>query len=67
MTCLNRRSGRKSQGVVNDQQILLNGIESPLRLVEYTDPTTDIEYRFVTNAHHLQAADIVNIYSCYCS
>lgn len=62
MTCLNRRSGRKSQGVVNDQQILLNGIESLLRLVEYTDPMTDIEYRFVTNAHHLKAAEIADIY-----
>lgn len=62
ITGLARRVGRKSQGIVNDQQILLKGIESPLRLVEYTDPTTDIEYRFVTNAHHLKAAEVADIY-----
>jgi len=57
-----KRSGRKSQGVTNDQQIRLKGITDPLRLVAYTDPETGIDYRFVTNAHHLKAAEIAAIY-----
>ncbi len=48
-----KRAGRKSPGVTNDQQVKLNGIKDPLRLVAYTDLETGQEYRFVTNAHHL--------------
>ena len=57
-----KRSGRKSPGVTNDQQIKLKGIADPLRLVAYTDLKTGQEYRFVTNAHHLKAAEIAAIY-----
>jgi len=57
-----KRTGRKSRGVTNDQQIKLKGIDEPLRLVAYTDLKTGQEYRFVTNAHHLKAAEIAAIY-----
>jgi hypothetical protein len=57
-----KRAGRKSPGVTNDQTIRLKGVEQPLRLVAYTDPETSIEYRFVTNAHHLKAKEIAEIY-----
>jgi len=57
-----KRAGRKSPGITNDQTIRLNGVEQPLRLVAYTDPKTGIDYRFVTNAHHLKASEIAEIY-----
>jgi len=57
-----KRAGRKSRGVTNDQQIKLKGIADPLRLVAYTDLETGQEYRFVTNAHHLKAAEVAAIY-----
>ena len=57
-----KRSGRKSQGITNDQQIKLKGISDPLRLVAYTDPETDKQYRYVTNAQHLKAAEVAAIY-----
>lgn len=57
-----KRAGRKSPGVTNDQQIKLKGIDAPLRLVAYTDLETGQEYRFVTNAHHLKAAEVASIY-----
>jgi hypothetical protein len=57
-----KRAGRKSPGITNDQTIRLKGIEQPLRLVAYTDPETGIDYRFVTNAHHLKAKEISAIY-----
>ena len=57
-----KRSGRKSNGISNDQQIKLNGVEVPLRLVEYTDPETGKKYRFLTNVHHLKASEIASLY-----
>lgn len=57
-----KRAGRKSRGVTNDQQIKLKKIADPLRLVAYTDLETGQEYRFVTNAHDLKAAEIAAIY-----
>ncbi len=57
-----KRSGRKSRGITNDQQIQLKGISDPLRLVSYTDLETGKQYRFVTNAHHLKASEIAAIY-----
>lgn len=57
-----KRAGRKSPGITNDQTIRLKGVEHPLRLVAYTDSATGIDYRFVTNAHHLKAKEIAEIY-----
>jgi Transposase DDE domain/Domain of unknown function (DUF4372) len=57
-----KRAGRRSPGITNDQTIRLKGVDQPLRLVAYTDPATGIDYRFVTNAHHLKAKEITEIY-----
>ncbi len=57
-----KRAGRKSPGVTNDQAIRLKGVKAPLRLVAYTDEETGVDYRFVTNAHHLKAKEIADIY-----
>jgi hypothetical protein len=57
-----KRAGRKSRGITNDQQIKLKGIPGLLRRVSCTDLETGREYRFVTNAHHLKAAEIALIY-----
>lgn len=57
-----KRAGRKSPGITNDQTIRLKGVEQPLRLVAFTDPETGVDYRFVTNAHHLKAGEIAEIY-----
>lgn len=59
---LQKRSGRRSTGIINDQQIKLKRISDPLRLVVYIDPETGKEYRYVTNAHHLQAKEVADIY-----
>jgi hypothetical protein len=57
-----KRAGRKSPGITTDQTIRIKGVEQPLRLVAYTDPETGIDYRFVTNGHHLKAKEITEIY-----
>lgn len=57
-----KRAGRKSPGITTDQTIRLKELEQALRLVAYTDPETGIDYRFVTNAHHLKAKEIAEIY-----
>ena len=59
---LHKRRGRKATGVTNDQVILLGNIPKPLRLVCYCDPETGKEYRFVTNADHLDAKTIADLY-----
>ncbi len=59
---LNKRAGCKGSGIINDQQIRLNGVSKPLRLVVYTDLETGKEYRYVTNAHHLKANEVADIY-----
>ena len=57
-----KRSGRKAEGVTTDREIFLGDIVEPLRLVEYTDQVTGIEYRFVTNAFKLPAKTVADLY-----
>jgi hypothetical protein len=59
---LRKRSGRKAKGITVDRTIILGNIPQPLRLVGYIDPGTDKEYRFVTNADHLDAKTIADLY-----
>ena len=59
---LQQRAGRKSPGVSKDQLIRLKGVEERLRQVNYTDLESGVEYEFVTNAHHLKAQEIADIY-----
>ena len=57
-----KRSGRKASGITTDREILLRGIKTPLRQVNYTDPETGKELRFVTNADHLDAKTVAALY-----
>ena len=59
---LRKRSGRRAEGVMTDQAIILGNIPQPLRMVNYRDPETGKEYRFVTNADHLKAKTIAALY-----
>lgn len=59
---LRKRSGRKAAGVSVDQSILLGSLPNPLRMVCYRDAETGKEYRFVTNADHLDAKTIADLY-----
>ena len=59
---LRKRSGRKAKGITVDRTIMLGNIPQPLRLVGYIDPETGREYRFVTNADHLDAKTIADLY-----
>ncbi len=56
-----KRPGRKANGVVLDQEIRLKGMKDKLRLVQFI-ATDGNEYRFVTNADHLQAATVADLY-----
>ena len=59
---LEKRRGRKAQGVKVDRTIKLGKIAEPLRMVRYQDPETGKELNFVTNAHHLDAKTIAALY-----
>lgn len=59
--CFKKRPGRKAKGVVLDQEITLKGIKGKLRLVQFIADDGN-EYRFVTNADHLKAATVAELY-----
>ena len=61
-TYLNKRPGRKPTNVTGDQTIKLRKMSSTLRLVTYTDPETGKQYQFLTNADHLNAQIIADLY-----
>jgi len=57
-----KRRGRKSSGITTDRKIHLRKIKTPFRQVNYLDPETGKELRFVTNADHLEAKTIAELY-----
>ena len=57
-----RREGRKAKGITEDREISLGNIPESLRLVCFLDPETGKELRFVTNADHLDAKTITELY-----
>ena len=59
---LSKRPGRKAKGVTADQAILLGKMSQPLRKICYQDPETGKELTFVTNAGHLDARTIADLY-----
>ena len=59
---LRKRSGRKAKGITVDRTILLGNIQQPLRMVAYIDPETGKKYHYVTNADHLDAKTIADLY-----
>ena len=56
------RRGRKSLGVLRDQQIKLKGVDGTYRKVRYLDEETDITYEFLTNELDLPAATVAQLY-----
>lgn len=56
------RRGRKSPGVLRDQQIKLKGMSGTYRKVRYLDEETGITYEFLTNALDLPAATVAQLY-----
>ena len=59
---IRRRAGRRSKNVVGDETIKLNGSHTPFRLIYYISPEDLHEYHFITNAMHLSAQTIADIY-----
>ena len=59
---IRRRAGRRSKNVVDDETIMLNGYKTPFRLIHYISPEDQHEYHFITNAMHLPAQTIADIY-----
>lgn len=59
---LQKRAGRKAEGVTVDRTIMLGNITDPLRMITYRDPETGKELSFVTNATHLDAKTVAELY-----
>ncbi len=59
---LRKRPGRKPANITSDQAIKLRKMTTPLRLVDYTDPESGKQYQFLTNATHLHAQTIADLY-----
>jgi len=57
-----KRRGRKSPGVLQDQQIQLKGVTGTYRKVVYLDAETDITYEFLTNVLDIPAATVAELY-----
>jgi hypothetical protein len=57
-----KRPGRKARGITVDREIRIGKSQVPFRQVNYLDPETGKELRFVTNATHLDAKTIADLY-----
>ena len=59
---IRRRAERRSKNVMDDETIKLKGSQTPFRLIHYISPDDQHEYHFITNAMHLPAQTIADIY-----
>jgi len=64
---IERRKANRSQGILCDQTILLIGQKSdlcpyPLRRIRYRDKENGKDYVYITNAIHVSARTVANIY-----
>ena len=57
-----KRRGRKAKGITADREIHLKDIDIAFRLVTYLDPETGKELHFITNAGHLDAKTVADLY-----
>lgn len=57
-----KRSGRKSEGVIDDKQIKLKGINEIFRIVCFFDMDKKEKCTFLTNAHHIPAKTVAELY-----
>ena len=64
---IERHKANRSQGILCDQTILLTGQKSdlcscPLRRIRYRDKENGKDYVYITNAIHVSARTVANIY-----
>ena len=59
---IRRSAGRRSKYIVDDETIKLKGSHTPFRLIHYISPKDQHEYHFITNAMHLSAQTIADVY-----
>ena len=59
---IRRRAGRRSKNVLDDETIKLKGTQTTFRLIHYISSENQHEYHFITNAMHLPAQTIADIY-----
>ena len=59
---LEKRRGRKGQGICGDRRIRLKDMISYLRIVDFTDSTNGKTYRVLTKSYFLKANVIVELY-----
>lgn len=57
-----KRKGRRSPGVLLDQQVQLKGVAGTYRKVVYLDAESGITYEFLTNALDIPAATVAELY-----
>lgn len=57
-----KRRGRKSPGILQDQQVQLNGIDGTYRKIMYLDAETNITYEYLTKALDIPAATVAELY-----
>ena len=62
ITPLKKRRGRKSAGVIEDREILLGTSMKKYRQIVYKSPDDDRIYYFLTNAFHLAAKVVAELY-----
>ncbi len=62
VTPLKKRCGRKSAGVIEDREILLGPSMKKYRQVVYQSPEDGHTYHFLTNAFHLPAKIVAELY-----
>jgi len=57
-----RRPGRKASGITEDREIQFKGARNTFRQVDYLDPESGKVLRFLTNADHLEAKIVADLY-----
>ena len=62
MTKLDGEREDDQKNIVDDETIKLNGSQTPFRLIHYISPEDQHEYHFITNAMHLSAQTIADVY-----
>ena len=62
MTKLDGEQEDDQKNVVDDEIIQLKGNQTPFRLIHYISPEDQYEYHFITNAMHLSAQSIADVY-----
>ena len=62
MTKLDGEQEDDQKNIMDDETIKLNGSQTPFRLIHDISPEDQHEYHFITNAMHLSAQTIADVY-----